>query len=181
MNQTWENGKTSSFGPDFGLLRPKFGPQKLFLWALPLLDVIHCCKLSLYAISRKTIFLEFCLSGGNSGRHFFSKNLAFSDTWYHGQLSSRTISEKTNDPVLKTLSDRRTYGQTGESGFIGRCPTNVERPIEKCLTKKEAARFQLGRVNHLRNYSSSAQLWLCFRFFLTKSCNMRLKAVGNST
>ena len=27
---------------------------KIFLWVLPLLDVIHCYKLSLYAISRKT-------------------------------------------------------------------------------------------------------------------------------
>ena len=27
MNQTWENGKKSNFGPDFGLLWPKFGPQ----------------------------------------------------------------------------------------------------------------------------------------------------------
>ena len=32
----------------------KFGPLKTFLWVLSLLDVIHCCKLSLYVISRKT-------------------------------------------------------------------------------------------------------------------------------
>ena len=31
----------------------KYGPQS-FLSISPLLDVIHCCKLSLYAISRKT-------------------------------------------------------------------------------------------------------------------------------
>ena len=35
-----------SFGPDFG---PKFFSQ-----VLPLLHLRHCCKLSLYAISRKT-------------------------------------------------------------------------------------------------------------------------------
>ena len=39
---------------------------------------------------------------------------------------------KTNDPILRKLSDgrtdRQTGGQTDESDFIGRCPTNVERP-----------------------------------------------------
>ena len=58
---------------------------------------------------------------------FFFKNLASSVTRYHGQLSSCTISEKTNDPILRKLSD----GQTDESDFIGRCPTNVERPIRE--------------------------------------------------
>ena len=29
--------------------------QKTFLWVLPLLDVIHCCKLSLYAIFFKKL------------------------------------------------------------------------------------------------------------------------------
>ena len=28
--------------------------QKYFSWILPVLDARHCCKLSLYAISRKT-------------------------------------------------------------------------------------------------------------------------------
>ena len=31
-----------------------WAPKFFFLWILPLLDVNHCCKLSLYAISRKT-------------------------------------------------------------------------------------------------------------------------------
>ena len=36
----------------------------------------------------------------NLGRqNFFFKNLASSVTRYHGQLSSRTISEKTNGPI----------------------------------------------------------------------------------
>ena len=37
---------------------------------------------------------------------------------------NRTISEKTNDPILRKLSD----GQTDETDFIGSCPANVERP-----------------------------------------------------
>ena len=57
---------------------------------------------------------------------FFPKNLAPSLTRNHGQLSSCAISEKTNDPNLRKLSDRRTDGQTNKSDFIGRCPTNVE-------------------------------------------------------
>ena len=37
-----------------GLISSKFGPQKLFLQVLPLLDIMHCYKLSLYPICRKT-------------------------------------------------------------------------------------------------------------------------------
>ena len=32
----------------------KIWPKKFFSWVLPLLDIIHCCKRSLCAISRKT-------------------------------------------------------------------------------------------------------------------------------
>ena len=56
---------------------------------------------------------------------FFFKNLAPSVTRYHGQLSSCTISEKTNDPILRKLNDE----QTDESDFIGCCPISVEHPI----------------------------------------------------
>ena len=43
---------------------------------------------------------------------FFFKNLALSVTRYHGQLSLCTISEKTNDPVLKKLGNGWTDGRT---------------------------------------------------------------------
>ena len=43
---------------------------------------------------------------------FFFKNLSLSVTRYHGQLSLCTISEKTNDPILRKLSDGRTYRRT---------------------------------------------------------------------
>ena len=43
---------------------------------------------------------------------FFFENLAPSVTRYHGQLSSYTISEKTNDPILRKLSDGRTDRRT---------------------------------------------------------------------
>ena len=50
INQTWGNGKKPTFEPDWS-----FGLPKLFTWVLPLLNVRHCCKLWLYAISRKTM------------------------------------------------------------------------------------------------------------------------------
>ena len=55
---TWtkleEMTKKSSFRPNFGPFWPKFGPPKFFRWVLPPVDLIHCCKLPLYAIARKT-------------------------------------------------------------------------------------------------------------------------------
>ena len=54
---------------------------------------------------------DFGTFGPNSGRQFFfffKKNLAPSVTRYHGLLSSCTISEKTNDAILRKLSDGRT-------------------------------------------------------------------------
>ena len=59
---------------------PKFGPPILDI------DVRHCRKASLYATSRKTY--------DPNHQNFFFKNLALSVTRYHGQLSSRTKSEK---------------------------------------------------------------------------------------
>ena len=49
-SQNWKNGKNPSFGTNFGHFGPNLG-TKIFL---PLLHVRHCCKLSLYATSRKT-------------------------------------------------------------------------------------------------------------------------------
>ena len=59
---------------------------------------------------------------------FSLKNLASSVTRYHGQPSPCTVSQKTNDPILRKVSDGQTDGQTDESDFIGRCTTKVERP-----------------------------------------------------
>ena len=64
---------------------------------------------------------------------FFSRNLAFSVTRYHGQLSSCTISEKIMIQSSETLvtggqMNRRTDRKTAESDFKGHCPTNVEHP-----------------------------------------------------
>ena len=68
------------------------------------------------------------LSRIRAARLFF-KNMAPSVTRYYSQLLSCTISEKNNDPILRKLSEGWTDGQTDESDFTGRCPTDVERPI----------------------------------------------------
>ena len=80
---------------------------------------------------KKPIFgSDFGPFAQNSGRQtFFFKNLAPPVTRYHGQLSSCTISGKTNHSILQKLSDgrtdRRTDRQADESDFIGPCPTNI--------------------------------------------------------
>ena len=51
MNQTWDYDKKWA---QFWTLWHKFGSRKVFSWILSLLDVRHCCKLLLYATSRKT-------------------------------------------------------------------------------------------------------------------------------
>ena len=47
---------------------------------------------------------------------FFFEILFLTDTRYHGQLSSCIISEKTNDPILRKLSDGRKDRQTDTDG-----------------------------------------------------------------
>ena len=108
MSQILENGK------------------KPISWVLSLLDVTRCCSLLLRAISRKTNEVnlrkwpktnfgpDFVSFGPNLGhQNFFCLNLVFSVTRYH-QLSSCTISEKANDPILRKVSDGRTSGRTDD-------------------------------------------------------------------
>ena len=76
---------------------------------------------------------------------FFFKNLASSVTRYHGQLSSCTISEKTNDPILRKFSDGQTDGHTDKSDFIGRCPTNIERTTTDNKIEQIKAQGNLDR------------------------------------
>ena len=98
---------------------------KIFEWVLPLLDVRHCRKLSLYAISRKRYDQnsrkckklpfgpDLVPLGPYSGRQlFFFQNLVLSVTRYHGQLSSCKVSEKNNDPISRKFTDGRPAGQT---------------------------------------------------------------------
>ena len=71
------------------------------------------------------------------------KSVSQSVTRYYGHLSSCIISEKTNDSILRKLSDEQTdrwmeeqtrwqrdRGADGRERFHGCCPTNVDCPIE---------------------------------------------------
>ena len=53
MNQTWENEKKSSFGPDFGPFSPNSGRQNLFPKNLDLLVTRYHGQVSSYTISEK--------------------------------------------------------------------------------------------------------------------------------
>ena len=126
-----------------------------FLLILPLLDVRNCCKLSLYAISRKTNEPNLGNSkklsfgphfGPNSGHqiffhksgfaNFFFKNLAPPVTRYYSQLShvqyqKKLMIQSWENLVMDGQMEGRTDGRTDESDFIGHCPNNVEHPILK--------------------------------------------------
>ena len=99
-----------------GLPLARFGPnlvQKIFLWVLLLLDVIHCCELSLYTISRKTNepnmrkWQKSLVSGPIFAPlvkiwapKFFLQILTILDIRHCYKLSLYTISRKTNEPTL---------------------------------------------------------------------------------
>ena len=139
MNQTSGNDQKPNFGHDFGPLLDQRWSPKPFSWVLPLLDLIHCCKLSLYAISRKTNEPNLTKWQKNwfpahfwpiwpkfGSPIFFFKNLASLVTSYHGQLSSSSILEKTNDLILRKLSDGWTDGQRMISQDAVRLTSNVQ-------------------------------------------------------
>ena len=52
--------------------------------------------------------------------------MALSVIRYYGQLSSCTIPEKTNDPILRKLSDEWIDGQMDKSDFIGSSVRNEQ-------------------------------------------------------
>ena len=80
----------------------------------------HCMEIQRKIVNQtwengKTPFVgsDFGLFVPNSGcQFFFKKNLTPSLTRCYGQLSSCTVSEGTNDPILRKLSDGQKDGQT---------------------------------------------------------------------
>ena len=62
--------------------------------------------------------------GPNSGHQFFFQNLASSVARYYSQQYQKKLMIQSRENLV---TDGRTDGQTDESDFIGRCPTNVER------------------------------------------------------
>ena len=110
MNQTWENDKKHNFGPHLCSFCPNLGPKSFFrgfylYWILDIVASYHCMHPTIRKWRKTSIWA--CLGLLNPNLCCFLKNLASSVTRYHGQLSSCTISEGTNDPILRKLSDRR--------------------------------------------------------------------------
>ena len=129
-----DNSKKLISGPILACLT-QIWAQKLFSWILSPLDVRHCCKLSLYAISKKTnepnlrrwqkpSFAPPPFGLNLDHQFFFFQNLALSVIRYRGQLSSCTISEKTNGPILRKVNDGQTHELTDKSDFTRRCLTS---------------------------------------------------------
>ena len=122
-------------------------PQ-FYLFILPLLDVRHCCKLSLCAISGKTnkpnmrkwqkpIFRpNFGPFGLKSGHHFFSLKIWLCQSLdimvsYHRVQYQKKLMIQSWEKLVKdgqTDSDR----QTNEGDFIGCCLTYV-KIYKECL------------------------------------------------
>ena len=143
-------GKKTNFEPDFGLNGPNLAPQFFFFFfsdgfylhqMLNIITSYHRMQLQEKLMIQTQENGKKPHSGPDLGplgpnlgcQIFFFKNLAVSVTRYHGQLSSCTISEKTNDPILRKVNDgqmdRQADRQMDESDFMGCCPTNIKCPI----------------------------------------------------
>ena len=101
--------RKTNFLPDFGTFGPNFGPQLFFreFHLNQLLDIVA----SYYFMQfQEKLMIQTQENGEIMGliQVPWALNLFSSITSYHGHLSSCTISEKTNDPILKKFSDRRT-------------------------------------------------------------------------
>ena len=134
MNETWENGKSLVFGLILYLLAKISVSPNFFLWILLLQDVRRCCKLSVYAISRKndeanlrkwqkTIF----------GPIWFRQSLEIIVSYHHVQYQKKLMIQSWENLVTDGQTDKRTDRQTDKSDFIGHCSTNTKRPITKLI------------------------------------------------
>ena len=137
-------------GPDLNRLTQIWVPKIFFVG----FTSTRCLTLSQVTSICKEKFQSFKISNGPNSRKwqkesfwawfrpagtkfeppiFFFSNMASSVTRYYGQISSCTISEKTNDSIFGKFSERRTDKlidrQKDESNFIWRFPTNVDRAI----------------------------------------------------
>ena len=133
----------TSFGSDFSLFGPNLGPKITFrqfylYYMFNIVASYHCMQIQGTLINKFEKMAKKLVVGAILAHlaqigctKFFFKNLAPSVTRYYGRLPSCTISERTNDPILRKLIDRWRDGQTDNSDFIGCCPTNVECPIVK--------------------------------------------------
>ena len=143
MNQSWENCKKNK--QILGLILVPFGPDlvlKMFFWFYVywMLDIVasyHCMQFQgqlmnqTWENGKKPSFgpILVHLPEIRATKFFFFKNRDLSVTRYHGQLSSCAISEKTNDPILRKLSD-------------GRTPKKILHGKNQRLSKKQISKYE---------------------------------------
>ena len=122
-NQPWENSQKNLVSDRYWPLWPKLGPWKYFSWFLPLIHVRHCCKLSLYTISRKqpwengkepSFGPNFDLLGQSLGHQnfvskiWFCKSLDIMVSYDHVQYQEKLITQSWENLVTDGWMDRRT-------------------------------------------------------------------------
>ena len=110
MNQTWEMAKNLVSALTSKSLA-QIWAHKFFSWMLPLqmIDIVASVSQTWENGGEKTSFgSDFGPFGQMQAAKGFFKNLALSVTRYPDQVSSCTISEWTNDPLLRKLSDEWT-------------------------------------------------------------------------
>ena len=80
--------------------------------------------------------------------------MALSVTRYFGQLSSCTIPEKTNDPILRKLSDGWIDEQINKSDFIGSSVQNEQSPLN--VTYRLFLSESISYINSVPNVSTKS-------------------------
>ena len=166
MKKTWESWKKPpNFRPDFGSFVPNLGPKRFFrgFYLYLMLEIFasyHCMIFQGKLMTQTHFVPDLGLLGPNScwKKNFFFKNLFWSVTRYHGQLSSCQISKKKLWSNLeKTMSDRWMDRRIDENDFIGCCLANVEWPIKKqvkldepTITWNNHNELMLHKVNQMK-------------------------------
>ena len=124
LNKLEKMAKKNSFGTDFCPLGPKNFLHGFYLfYMLDIFASYHCMQLQgklmnqTWENGKKPLVLEpisahLAQIWPANFFFFFFKNLASSVTRYHGKLSSCTITEKNNDPILRKLSDGEWFHRT---------------------------------------------------------------------
>ena len=121
--------KNLALGPILAPLAQIWAPKIFFhgFYLYCMLDIVasyRCMQfqgklmIQTWENSKKPSFRPFFFSS----KIWLRQSLDIMVSYHHVQYQ-----KKTNDPALRKLRDRRTDGQTDESGFIGRCQSNVER------------------------------------------------------
>ena len=105
-NQTWENDKKPSLGPDFVPFGPNLNPKYFFSW-------IFSGPIFFFAQIRAAIFFFSII--------WLCQSLDVMVSYHHVQYQKKLMTQTWWENLV-------TVGQMDKRDFKGHCPTNVERP-----------------------------------------------------